>query len=194
MRSIRRFALAATVIAAVAGTGLTVVQPALATARNPHSSFIGRFRHTSMIASTVPKNGDVNPHGVAGTTIMQISPGGHMTEFARISRSGLPGACPGGIGLTTALVVVRDWVIVGSLPSKNGLGLAIAPYGDVLIVNGGNGRIVETTRGGHQIATRFLDRSGSPPGSGALFGLAVAPHGTGLYYVDDAVNALRILH
>jgi DNA-binding beta-propeller fold protein YncE len=73
------------------------------------------------------------------------------------------------------------------------LGLAVAPDGDVLTVNGGNGRIVETTPGGAQIATRFLDRSGSPPGSGALFGLAVAPQGQGVYYVDDAANTLRLL-
>ena len=55
------------------------------------------------------------------------------------------------------------------------LGLAVAPGGDVLTVNGGDGRIVETTPSGMQIASRFLDRSGSPPGSGALFGLAVKP-------------------
>lgn len=36
--------------------------------------------------------------------------------------------------------------------------------------------------------------TGSPPGSGALFGLAVAPHGSGVYYVDDATNFLRLLH
>jgi hypothetical protein len=42
-------------------------------------------------------------------------------------------------------------------------------------------------------ASRFLDRSGKPAGSGALFGLAVAPHGAGVYYVDDAVNTLRLL-
>jgi len=74
------------------------------------------------------------------------------------------------------------------------LGLAVAPNGDVLTVNGGDGRIVETTPGGAQIAHRFLDRSGSPPGSGALFGLAVAPGGSGVYYVDDATNFLRLLH
>jgi len=74
------------------------------------------------------------------------------------------------------------------------LGLAIAPNGDVLTVNGGDGLIVETTPGGAQIAHRFLDKSGSPPGSGALFGLAVAPHGSGVYYVDDATNFLRLLH
>jgi hypothetical protein len=33
------------------------------------------------------------------------------------------------------------------------LGLAIVPGGDVLTVNGGNGKIVETTPGGQQIPT-----------------------------------------
>jgi len=28
----------------------------------------------------------------------------------------------------------------------------------------------------------------------ALFGLAVAPYGSGVYYVDDAANFLRLLH
>ena len=55
------------------------------------------------------------------------------------------------------------------------LGLAIAPNGDVLTVNGGNGLIVETTPAGKQVAKQLLDTSGSPPGAGALFGLAVAP-------------------
>ena len=74
------------------------------------------------------------------------------------------------------------------------LGLAIAPNGDVLTVNGGNGKIVETTPAGVQVAWRFLDTSGSPKGSGALFGLAVRPGKGGVYYVDDAQNTLRLLH
>ena len=74
------------------------------------------------------------------------------------------------------------------------LGLAIAPDGDILTVNGGDGQIVETTPGGVQVAHQFLDTSGSPPGAGALFGLAVAPGGRGVYFVDDATNFLRILH
>jgi hypothetical protein len=74
------------------------------------------------------------------------------------------------------------------------LGLTMAPNGDVLTVNGGNGLIVETTPGGKQIANKMLDKSGSPPGSGALFGLAVTPNQNGVYYVDDAVNTFRLLH
>jgi DNA-binding beta-propeller fold protein YncE len=74
------------------------------------------------------------------------------------------------------------------------LGLAVAPGGDVLTVNGNNGLIVETTPAGVQVAKRLLDSSGSPKGNGALFGLAVAPHRAGVYYVDDAANTLRLLH
>lgn len=74
------------------------------------------------------------------------------------------------------------------------LGLEVAPNGDVLTVNGGNGRIVETTPGGVQIFSRFLNTTGSPKGAGALFGLAVRPGGRGVYFVDDDLNALRLLH
>ena len=85
--------------------------------------------------------------------------------------------------------------VVTSGGKLNGpLGLAIAPNDDVLTVNAGDGLIVETTPRGHQIATFLLDNSGSPPGSGALFGLTVAPHGSGVYFVDDATNFLRLLH
>jgi hypothetical protein len=367
--------IAATVIAAGAATtlGLATAPTAQATAR---PSFIGHFHTLSTVASTVPANGDVNPYGTVvirgshgrlragnvlisnfnnkaneqgtGTTLVQVSPGGHRTLFARVGGS-LPGACPGGVGLSTALAVLSGgWVVVGSVPSADGtaatakagclivldsqgrvretisghgingpwdatavtvghqadlfvtnvlngtvaakgavvhrgtvlrlrlliaghqlprlesvtkigsgfaeqtsaaafvlgptgvglgrhdtlyvastrgnrvtairaaltrhtsagtgrvltkggalsapLGLTIAPGGDVLTVNGNNGRIVETTPGGTQLATRLLDSSGSPKGAGALFGLAVAPRGHGLYYVDDAVNTLRLLH
>jgi hypothetical protein len=74
------------------------------------------------------------------------------------------------------------------------LGLVIAPNGDILTVNGGNGLIIEVTPFGAQIASRLIDHSGSPPGSGALFGLAVKPFHDAVYFVDDATNTLDILH
>jgi hypothetical protein len=77
---------------------------------------------------------------------------------------------------------------------NNPLGLVIAPNGDILTVNGGNGWLVETTPSGAQIAVRKLDGSGSPPGAGALFGLAVKPGHDAVYYVDDATNTLNLLH
>jgi sugar lactone lactonase YvrE len=75
------------------------------------------------------------------------------------------------------------------------LGLAIAPNGDVLTVNGGDGFIVETTPAGKQVASFLLDNTGGPPpGNGALFGLAVTPNANGVYYVDDAANTLNLFH
>ena len=326
-------------------------------------------------ATTVPRNGDINPYGVAvvprtvgrlvagdilisnfnarsnlqgtGTTIVQVSPGGSQHLFARITPAMVAGRCPGGVGLTTALVALRGgWVIVGSLPTKNGmaatakagclivldsrggvaetirggaingpwdmtawdggavaelfvtnvlnrtvaakgkivhrgtvvrlilqtagvrvprvlmetvigsgfpektdpaalvmgptgltlapngtlyvadtlasriaripgatfrmssagrgttvtsrgalkqpLGLALAPNGDILSVNAGDGNIVETTPAGSQVATKTLDGTGG--GAGLLFGLAVRPGGTGVYFVDDGTNSLGLLH
>ncbi len=74
------------------------------------------------------------------------------------------------------------------------LGLVVAPNGDILTVNSANGNLVETTPRGAQVSVKVLDKSGSPAGAGALFGLAVAPGGHGVYYVDDATNTLDLLH
>ena len=62
----------------------------------------------------------------------------------------------------------------------------------MLSVNAGNGEIVESTLTGAQPQWPTIDSSGSPPGAGALFGLAVAPNGKSVYFVDDATNTLDI--
>jgi len=72
------------------------------------------------------------------------------------------------------------------------LGLALAPDGDLLSTNGGNGQIVESTLAGNQLQWPSIDTSGSPPGAGALFGLAIEPGGKGVYFVDDATNTLDL--
>jgi hypothetical protein len=366
--------VAATAIVAVAAGGAPAAQAQ--THMHKPGSFIGGFHRITKVASTVPANGDVNPYGVAvvmrsqgklvkgdvlvsnfndkanaqgtGTTIVEVAPNHKVTLFAQINPKHLPGACPGGVGLTTALSILPGgWVVVGSLPSvagnpatvkagcllvlnstgrvvetfhghgingpwdmtavsfgdtaelfvtnvlngtvagggkqvaggtvlrltvrlpgyglprleavteigsgfleetnqaalvigptgvgygrngtlyvadtlrnriaaipdalfrdtsagtgrtvsKNGaisgpLGLAIAPNGDILTVNGNNGNLVETTPCGAQVAVKALDTTGSPPGAGTLFGLAVAPYGRGVYFVDDGTNTLNLL-
>jgi hypothetical protein len=130
----------------MAGAGLLAAGGAFAASAGASPvSFIGGLHHTKVVASTVPANGDVNPYGVAvvprstghlysgdvlvsnfndsanaqgtGTTIVQVSPGGKASLFAKISDP----SCPGGVGLTTALVALPSgWVIVGSLPTVNG--------------------------------------------------------------------------
>ncbi|MGC1438883.1 MAG: hypothetical protein WA847_23510 [Terriglobales bacterium] len=123
------------------------------------------------VASTIPSNGDLNPYGVAsvptttgsltkgnilvsnfnnsqnlqgtGTTIVQITPSGAVTLFAQIDASTLPGPCPGGVGLTTALVALRTgWVIVGSVPTTDGMSDTVQA-GCLLVLNSG-GQVVET--------------------------------------------------
>ena len=345
------------------------------TARADGGAFITPFNTVNTIASTVPKNGDVNPYGLVivpatgnllvsnfnnrrnlqgtGSTIVQITPGGTVSLFASIDPNKLPpgASCPGGVGLTTALVALKSgFVIVGSLPTKDGtsatmqagcllvlnsvgqvvetisggpingpwdmtafdagstatlfvtnvlngtvaaspnvvdggtvvriglsipqsgipaitsetvigagfpertdpaalvvgptgvglgstgtlyvadsaanriaaipdaltrstaiagttvsaggaindpLGLALAPNGDILTTNGGDGNLVETTPAGKQVAVKILDASPAPPGpngNGTLFGVAVPPDGSGVYFVDDGTNTLNLLH
>jgi hypothetical protein len=339
------------------------------------SAFLSPLHTVATVGSTVPANGDVNPYGLevvpntvgsltagdylisnfnaksnnqgTGTTIVELTPSGKQSLFATINANSLPGACPGGVGLTTALSILPGgYVVVGSLPTANGmsatakfgclivldshgkpvetiagsgiqgpwdmtsvtqgstttlfvsnalnggaheglatvdnstvlrirlstspghapkvqseqvvankipwrddkaalvigptglalakngtlyvadtlksriiaipnamtrttaladkgitlssgghlnqpLGLILAPNGDILTTNAGNGNIVETTPSGHQIATAAGD---AKTGAGSLFGLAIAPGGKGLLYVDDGFNTLRLLH
>ena len=128
----------------------------------------------TVVASTVPANGDLNPYGMArvpqskgslvqgnilisnfnnsnnlqgtGTTIVQITPDGVVSQFAQIDATRLPGPCPGGVGLTTALSVLRGgWVIVGSLPTRDGTSATI--QGGCLLVLNSSGSVVETFYG-----------------------------------------------
>ena len=143
MNLTRRSAVAiAAIVTATAG----LLAAGGAASANTSNAFIGPLHQTKVISSTVPQNGDVNPYGVAvvphstgnlhkgdvlvsnfndktntqgtGTTIVQVNPHGGMSLFAGISDSN----CPGGVGLTTALVALRNgWVIVGSLPTQKGM-------------------------------------------------------------------------
>jgi len=363
-------ALVASGSAAASGAGVRGAH-----ASSTATAFLSSLHAGSTIGSTVPANGDINPYGLAvvptsvgalkagdylvsnfnaksnnqgtGTTIVQMTPDGKLSLFATVNAKTLPGSCPGGVGLTTALSILPGgYVVVGSLPTTNGmsataqygclivlnstgkavgtiggkniqgpwdmtsvtqgstttlfvsnvlnggakaglktvdnstvvrislntatghtptvqseqvvadgipwrddktalaigptgvalasngtlyvadtlenriiaipsamtrttplfdkgitlsagghlnqpLGLILAPNGDILTTNAGDGNIVETTPAGHQIATAAGD---SKTGAGSLFGLAIAPGGKGLVYVDDGFNTLRLLH
>jgi hypothetical protein len=161
-------------VAVTATAGLLVGSGILAGTANAAATFIGPLNTETVVASTIPTSGpgagDVNPYGVAvvphstgnlqrgnvlvsnfnnvanvqgtGTTIVQVTPGGQASLFAQIGNLG--GACPGGVGLTTALSVLRSgWVIVGSLPTQNG---AISGPG-CLIVLDSHGVVRETFTG-----------------------------------------------
>ena len=140
--------------------------------RTPAVAFLGRLHGLTQVASTVPANGDVNPYGVAvvpasagrltagdvlvsnfndkadvqgtGTTIVQVSPGGKTSVFARISALPAGQACPGGIGLTTALgILPGGWVVAGSLPTDGGALPGMDPAGCLIVLND-RGTVAET--------------------------------------------------
>ncbi len=146
----------------------------VASARS-HRPFLDRLSTVTSLTSTVPGNGDQNPYGIVivprsvgnlargdilvsnfnnaanvqgtGTTIDEITPGGRRNLFASINARTLPGPCPGGIGLTTALVALRNgYVIVGSLPTTDGMPDTIGA-GCLLVLNS-TGQVVETISGG----------------------------------------------
>jgi hypothetical protein len=71
------------------------------------------------------------------------------------------------------------------------LGLSVLPGGDVLTANSANGKLVETSPQGRQVASRSVDHAGSPPGAGALFGLATDGHQ--LWFVDDVTTTVDLL-
>jgi hypothetical protein len=68
------------------------------------------------------------------------------------------------------------------------LGLALAPDGNLIAVNGNDGRAIEVTPQGEQLTTVAL----VPQGAGDLFGLTTTSTGNGLLFVNDGTNALDI--
>lgn len=132
------------------------------------------FKHIATLASTVPDNGDLNPYAVfvapassgviqkgdvivdnfnnvsnlqgTGGTIMLVNPATKTTRlFAKLPQN--LKQCPGGIGLSTALVMLSSgWVIVGSTPSTDG---TTATKGSgCLLVFDSNGKLATVWSGG----------------------------------------------
>src|SRR5580698_3857773 len=129
-------------------------------------------KHTTL-TSSVPANGDQNPYAIVvapvsigkiqkddvlidnfnnlsnlqglGTTIVDYNPATKKTAlFAKLPRH-LP-QCPGGVGLTTAMTMLKSgWVIVGSTPSNDGTTATKGP--GCLLVLDANGQLVETWAG-----------------------------------------------
>jgi hypothetical protein len=157
--------------AALAGSGgIATASLARSTSGTPFLSGLGTPKQ---LAPTVPKNGDVNPYGVAvvqstvgalvkgdtlvsnfndkanvqgtGTTIMEVTPGGSVHTFANIETLPASDSCPGGIGLTTALSILPGgWVVIGSLPTGAAGSLpSVNPAGCLIVLNS-SGQVAET--------------------------------------------------
>jgi len=148
----------------LSATGVGSVAAAGAVAPSVSQYFVSHLAATPNVnASTVPKNGDENPYGVAfvpqgvpaggklhpgsilvsnfnnshnqqgtGTTIVEISPTGQQSLFFQ---------GPKGLGLTTALAVLNNGlVLVGNVPTSDG-SFSTIQQGSLLILNK-NGQVV----------------------------------------------------
>jgi len=111
----------------------------------------------------------------------------YVADTLRSRIAAIPGAAfrhsDGGTGVT----VSKGGALNGPL------GLAVAPNGHILTVNGGDGNMVETSPQGAQVAVVTVDKNSG--GAGNLFGLAVKPGADAVYFVDDfsAANNLQLL-
>ncbi|MCU1362987.1 MAG: repeat protein [Acidimicrobiaceae bacterium] len=161
----------AVVVLAVSALGVAGFVNHSAFAATP--SFLSSLNAPSPIASTVPPNGDVNPYGIAvvtqsigkltkgdilvsnfndkanvqgtGTTIVEVSPAGHVSTFAALTSLPPSDRCPGGVGLTTALdILPGGWVVVGSLPAGRASALPLVNPAGCLIVLHPSGVVAAT--------------------------------------------------
>lgn len=168
--SVRNRVLAALLTAAVLTGG--GVASAAAGAAEPRGMLETIHRHQTL-TSTVTDNGDLNPYAVVvapvsagkiskddvlvdnfndvsnlqgtGTTIVVYRPSTKDTFLLAKLPKKLP-QCPGGVGLTTAMTMLKSgWIIVGSTPSTDG---TTATKGDgCLLVLDANGQMVEAWSG-----------------------------------------------
>ena len=148
-------------------------------------------RSDKVIATGFTEHTDPNAL-VVGPTGVGMGTGGslYVADSANNRIAAIPNAMTrmtpmGGGGVTVAMGGMLN----------DPLGLAVAPNGDIVSQNGGDGNAVETTPSGQTAAVKTL----VPNGGGDLFGLAVAPGGSGVYFVNDigsgpTANSLQLLH
>jgi sugar lactone lactonase YvrE len=152
-----------------------------------------RVESETVIANRLPERNDpaalvVGPTGVGlgfGGAVLYVA----STEDSRIT------AVPAPFALQRPIFGPGFTLTSGQMLNSP-LGLTVARNGDIITVNGGDGKAVETAPlGGQQITTAQLDNTpvpGLPNGNGTLFGIALTPDGSGLYYVDDGTNTLNL--
>lgn len=154
-----------------------------------HGSGAPTVTSNQVIADGFTEHTDPNAL-VVGPTGVALGRGGVL--YVADSASNRIAAIPAALTRANPLGAGGETVASGK-PLNDPLGLAVAPNGDVLSMNGADGKIVETTPSG-----KTSSRTLVPNGAGDLFGLALIPGARGLYYVNDsgsgpAENSLQSL-
>jgi DNA-binding beta-propeller fold protein YncE len=153
------------------------------------SAGMPRLLASTRIGSDLPARTDPNAL-VIGPTGVGLAPNGTLYVADTLDNriAAIPHAAVRFTDDHRGSTVTKGGALMG------GLGLAVAPNGDILTVNGGDGNIVETTPGGAQVAVKTIDNNQG--GAGNLFGLAVKPGADAVYFVDDfgADNNVQLFH
>ncbi|TDV01687.1 hypothetical protein [Paraburkholderia caballeronis] len=198
--------------AALAVAAALVLSPAV---HAESQGLLETVQHHTTLINTVPDNGDQNPYAIVvaptssgaiqqgdvlvdnfnnaanlqgtGTTIVDYHPDTKkMTLFASIPRD--LKECPGGVGLSTAMVMLKSgWVIVGSTPSNDGTtntkgaGCLIVldnqgkiaktlsspnindPWGNMAVVDNGDTATLFVSNAGFGVGGTELGPDGEPP-------------------------------
>ena len=164
MKSIVNARTAAVAAALAVASSVALAEP---------QGFLETIHRDTTLINTVPENGDQNPYAIAvapvssgtikagdvlvgnfnnaanlqgtGSTIVDYHPDTkQMSVFATVPRD--LKACPGGIGLSTAMTMLKSgWVIVGSTPSNDGT--TTTKGAGCLIVLDHTGKVVSTITG-----------------------------------------------
>jgi hypothetical protein len=137
------------------------------------ASYLAGLHKHELLGSMIPANGDQNPYAIfvapvssgaikagdvlvdnfnarsnyqgTGTTIMDYDPATKQTRLFASIPAKLDG-CPGGVGLTTAMAMLKSgWIIVGSAPSTDGTTKTLGQ--GCLIVLASNGKVAGTITG-----------------------------------------------
>jgi hypothetical protein len=198
----------AALLAAVA-LALATLSSGKAAAQEAHGFLETIHKHITL-STTITDNGDLNPYAVivapvtagkiqkndvlvdnfnnlsnlqgTGTTIIDYNPSTKKAfTFAKLPQN-LP-QCPGGIGLTTAMTMLKSgWVIVGSTPSKDGTTGSKGP--GCLIVFDSNGQLA-TVWTGPNINDPWGNMAWIDQGSTATLFISMAGFGIPGFQVRD---------
>ena len=109
--------------------------------------------------------------------------GGDGTLYVDDTLTNSVSAIPQALTRTSAITAIQANLSAGGALHAP-LGMTIAPNGDLIVVNGGNGNAVEITPAGKQILTKTLIKNGA----GDLFGIITTQQG--LLIGNDGTNAL----
>jgi hypothetical protein len=152
----------------------------------------GQKPHVSsqtVIASGLPAAADASVF-LIGPTGLALATGGtlYLSDAIGNRVAAIPDAATRSDSAGTGVEITKDGML------HRPLAMTLTSNGNLLVVNGLDGNVVEIDPASHkQLGVKLIDgdEAQTPPGSGDLFGIAIKPDHAGFYYVEDDMNTLE---